>query len=292
MSQDEQRRFVQALKRMMQNVNGQPESSPYFKLAALHGWPGKGTERNFSYCEHRQEVRALRLAQPSLSPRSAAQARSENGDAPASVCAPDAPCRESCSAHRPAVLPLHCPSDVPWLASRLSHRLRGGSAGRGPGEWQRRRHRAAVLGCGRPPAAGRADPAARHPRGLPEWDPSGAIDARRPGPLAALQPELQPISAVAEWLPAGRRPPNPARGADESSRPRSAKRALDPAALPRRLNVWVVESRLACAARAFCTPTLRECDPRSPRQPAGPSSHRTRASARTLPAAALRAPHH
>jgi len=41
---------------MMQNVNGQPESSPYFKLAALHGWPGKGTERNFSYCEHRQET--------------------------------------------------------------------------------------------------------------------------------------------------------------------------------------------------------------------------------------------
>jgi hypothetical protein len=66
MPEADQRRFVAALQRMMVEdegeggaeggVEGGAEGSAFFKLAAIHGWPGKGTERNYSYCEHRQET--------------------------------------------------------------------------------------------------------------------------------------------------------------------------------------------------------------------------------------------
>ena len=56
MSEAECQRYAAAVARMMRNVDGEPESSPFFQLAAYHGWPGKGTERNYSYCEHRQET--------------------------------------------------------------------------------------------------------------------------------------------------------------------------------------------------------------------------------------------
>jgi hypothetical protein len=56
MTPAEQQRYAAAVTHMMKNVDGVPESSPFFKLAGIHGWPGKGTERNYSYCEHRQET--------------------------------------------------------------------------------------------------------------------------------------------------------------------------------------------------------------------------------------------
>ena len=56
MTEAECQRYAAAVSRMMQDVDGEPESSPFFTLAAYHGWPGKRTERNYSYCEHRQET--------------------------------------------------------------------------------------------------------------------------------------------------------------------------------------------------------------------------------------------
>ena len=94
MSAAEQQRYVAAVSKMMENADLRPvrgggaraipliavdcrgslwiavdrhspltarlpptqESSAFFALAGIHGWPGKGTERNYSYCEHRQET--------------------------------------------------------------------------------------------------------------------------------------------------------------------------------------------------------------------------------------------
>ena len=53
MSAAEQQRYASAVLKMME---GPAEGSPFFELAGLHGWPGKKTERRFSYCEHRQET--------------------------------------------------------------------------------------------------------------------------------------------------------------------------------------------------------------------------------------------
>ncbi|EOD20284.1 hypothetical protein EMIHUDRAFT_242159 [Emiliania huxleyi CCMP1516] len=55
MSPEEQQRYAAAVKKMMENTSG-PESSEFFRLAGYHGWPGNGAERNYSYCEHRQET--------------------------------------------------------------------------------------------------------------------------------------------------------------------------------------------------------------------------------------------
>lgn len=40
MSREDQERYAAAVKQMMQNGPGGPETSPFFKLASLHGWPG------------------------------------------------------------------------------------------------------------------------------------------------------------------------------------------------------------------------------------------------------------
>ena len=55
MSPVEQLRYVEAIKKMMEDTDG-PESSPFFRLAGYHGWPGNGSDRNYSYCTHRQET--------------------------------------------------------------------------------------------------------------------------------------------------------------------------------------------------------------------------------------------
>ena len=73
MSPEEQTRYALAIKKMMEDTNG-PESSEFFRLAGYHGWPGNGAARNYSYCEHRQEVRAIRrtagyVARASTCPR-------------------------------------------------------------------------------------------------------------------------------------------------------------------------------------------------------------------------------
>ena len=54
--EEEQHRFARALAKMMEDGADGPESSPFFRLASLHGWPGKGTETRYAYCEHRQET--------------------------------------------------------------------------------------------------------------------------------------------------------------------------------------------------------------------------------------------
>ena len=53
MTADEQERYAAAVLKMME---GDAETSEFFRLAGYHGWPGKGTSRNYSYCEHRQET--------------------------------------------------------------------------------------------------------------------------------------------------------------------------------------------------------------------------------------------
>ena len=41
MPRDEQLRFCRAVEKMMENVDGRPESSEFFRLASYHGWPGR-----------------------------------------------------------------------------------------------------------------------------------------------------------------------------------------------------------------------------------------------------------
>eukprot|EP00803_Ostreobium_quekettii_P001087 evm.model.scf_853EXC.6 EVM.evm.TU.scf_853EXC.6 scf_853EXC:58036-60614(-) len=64
MSSGDQQRFVAAVKRMMVNRNGVPETSEFFRLAGYHGWPGRAAMRTMglpfnpnrdAYCAHRAE---------------------------------------------------------------------------------------------------------------------------------------------------------------------------------------------------------------------------------------------
>lgn len=48
MSEVECERFYNAVTKMMENVNDEPETSEFFRLASYHGWP-------HNYCVHRQE---------------------------------------------------------------------------------------------------------------------------------------------------------------------------------------------------------------------------------------------
>merc|ERR1719436_1509631 len=48
MPADEQKRFVAALKKLMENQSG-PQTSEYFRIAGYHGWPT-------NFCHHAQET--------------------------------------------------------------------------------------------------------------------------------------------------------------------------------------------------------------------------------------------
>lgn len=60
MPEEEQERYAEAIKKMMEDANG-PESSEFFRLAGYHGWPGKGTDRVRSQRRARVRTHACTL---------------------------------------------------------------------------------------------------------------------------------------------------------------------------------------------------------------------------------------